>query len=90
MLIGEKDFLWEPASGGGVPPGAVATGKDGNEDIYIGRAPFQGTITIGKVHPSHGCLYLGFNGKEERSISYEVLVHKKRKSQFVFDFLQHG
>lgn len=27
VLIGEKDFLWEPASDGGVPAGAVTTGK---------------------------------------------------------------
>lgn len=58
---------------------AFHLGKDGNEDIFIGRGPFQGSLTVGKVHPSHRCLYLGYNGKEERLNSYEVLVHKKRK-----------
>lgn len=83
VLIGEKDFTWEPASDGRAPPGAVATGKDGNDDIFIGRAPFQGSITVGKVHPQHRCLYFPYNGKEERTTNYEVLVHKKIKRESI-------
>lgn len=79
VLIGEKDFSWMSSSEGVVPAGAIATGKDGHEDIFIGRAPFQGSLTVGKVHPSHRCLYFPYNGKEERSSNYEVLVHKKMK-----------
>lgn len=83
VLIGERDFYWEPASDGRVPAGAVATGKDGHEDIFIGRAPFQGSLTVGKVHPTHRCLYFPYNGKEERTNSYEVLVHKKMSRKLV-------
>lgn len=90
VLIGAFDFLWAPARDGGVPAGAVVTGKDGHEDIFIGRAPFQGSLTVGKVHPSHRCLYFPYNGREERTSNYEVLVHKKmkRKLEFVNIFLQ--
>lgn len=83
VLIGEKEFAWEPASDGRVAPGAVATGKDRNDDLFIGRAPFQGSMTVGKIHPSHRCLYFPYNGKEERTTNYEVLVHKKVKREFI-------
>jgi len=49
----EDKFTWEPASHGQLKPGAVATGREGNDEIYVGRAPFQGSMTIGKIHPSH-------------------------------------
>jgi len=81
VLIGEKDYAWESASDGRVAPGAVATGKDGNDDIFIGRASFQGSLTVGKVHPSHRCIYFPYNGKEERATNYEVLVYKKAKRE---------
>ncbi|KAG4072159.1 hypothetical protein HA402_015658 [Bradysia odoriphaga] len=77
VLIGSTDFVWEPASDGGVPAGAVTTGRDGNEEIFVGRGPFLNSITVGKVHPSHRCLYLGYNGREEKVRSYEVLVYRK-------------
>lgn len=34
----------------------------------------MGSLTPGKVHKSHGCLYIPFNGKETSLRSYEVLV----------------
>ncbi|KAJ6636014.1 Natterin-3 [Pseudolycoriella hygida] len=76
VLIGDKDFKWESASDGRIAVGAVATGKDGNEEIFVGRVPFQNSLTVGKVHPSHRCIYFPYNGREERSSNYEVLVHK--------------
>lgn len=52
VLISDKKLAWEPASDGRVPPGSVSTGRDGNDEIFIGRAPFQGSITVGKVNES--------------------------------------
>jgi Protein of unknown function (DUF3421) len=49
VLLDDKSFVWEPASDGKVPERAVSTGKEGKDEIYIGRAPFQNSITIGKV-----------------------------------------
>lgn len=79
VLTDEKKFTWEPASDGRIAPGAVSTGREGNDELYIGRTPFQGSMTVGKIHQSHRCLYFPYNGKEERATNYEVLVHKKSK-----------
>lgn len=49
VLASDNKFAWEPASNGSVAEGAVSTGRDGNDEIYIGRAAFQGSMTVGKV-----------------------------------------
>lgn len=84
VLTNDSRFAWESSSDGRVPEGAVSTGREGNEELYVGRATFQNSLTIGKVHASHRCLYFPYNGKEERATHYEVLVYKKPKA-----FWQH-
>ncbi|XP_055610706.1 uncharacterized protein LOC129757485 [Uranotaenia lowii] len=71
------DFVWEFATGGVVPEGAVKIGAtvDG-EPLYMGRALHAGTQTPGKVHSSHGCLYIPFGGAEISYAEYEVLCLK--------------
>lgn len=49
VLIHDTRFAWEPQSDGRVAEGAVSSGREGNDELYIGRAPFQGSMTIGKV-----------------------------------------
>jgi len=75
VLTGHQ-YTWAPSCGGGnVPPGAVTSGTTSNgEPLYIGRGHWQGSITPGKVHPSHHCLYIPYGGQEVRLDSYEVLV----------------
>ena len=81
VLIGKADkFTWEAASNGKVPENAISSDKVNNEELFIGRAVFEGSITVGKVHPSHSCLYIPFAGKEHSIRHYEVLVYKKPKS----------
>lgn len=71
------DFVWEFASGGAVPEGAVVCGQTAEgEALYIGRCLYQGTQTPGKVHPSHSCLYIPFAGEEVQINDYEVLCVK--------------
>lgn len=55
----------------------LATGKtlDG-ENLYMGRCLHEGTLTPGKIQPSHGCLYIPFNGEEISVKEYDVLVLK--------------
>lgn len=77
VLTNETGFAWEPASDGRVAPGAVSTGREGSDELFIGRVHHQGSLTVGKIHPSHRCIYFPYNGREERSTSYEVLVHRK-------------
>jgi len=84
VLLAEANrFSWVPASDGRVADGAVSTGSERNELLYIGRAPFQGSMTVGKIHPSHRCMFLPYNGKEERATNYEVLVYKKTPLHWV-------
>lgn len=70
-------FVWEFATGGEIPSGAIVIGKtiDG-ENLYMGRCLHEGTQTPGKVQASHGCLYIPFNGEELSFQEYEVLVLK--------------
>lgn len=49
VLANDNKFSWEPASDGRIAEGAVSTGRDGNDEIYIGRASFKGSMTVGKV-----------------------------------------
>uniref|UniRef100_A0A4Y0BI90 DUF3421 domain-containing protein n=1 Tax=Anopheles funestus TaxID=62324 RepID=A0A4Y0BI90_ANOFN len=67
-------FVWEYASNGSVPETAMKIGQttDG-EPLYMGRAIYSGSQTPGKVHPSHGCCYLPFDGAEVSVTDYEVL-----------------
>lgn len=70
----EKIRWVEKTHGVIVPPNAIVAGntKDG-EPLYIGRAKQQGSLTPGKVHPSHKTMYMSFAGKEIPHKSYEVL-----------------
>lgn len=76
-VLRSGDFVWEFASNGVVPENAVKIGAtvDG-EPLYMGRALHCGTQTPGKVHSSHGCLYMPFDGAEISTAEYEVLCLK--------------
>jgi len=66
---------WMPGANGQVPPNAVEGGRnDDGTPTYIGRFPFNGTITPGEIVPKENVCYISFMGKEEESGSYEVLV----------------
>lgn len=68
---------WVHASDGAVPSGAIQGGKTADgEPLFIGRAHHEGTLTVGKVHPSNGCLYVPFGGEEHKKHEYEVLTCK--------------
>lgn len=68
---------WVQASYGNIPPNAVHAGNTrAGERLYIGRAHHEGSLTVGKVHPSHGCVYIPFGGEEVRHDHFEVLVEE--------------
>ncbi|XP_055918204.1 uncharacterized protein LOC129950333 [Eupeodes corollae] len=58
-----------------IPVDAVRAGNtvDG-EPLYIGRCSFEGSETVGKIHPTHRCLYIPYGGEEHRMDCYEVLI----------------
>jgi Protein of unknown function (DUF3421) len=71
-------FAWVPSRVGGIPASAVASGKTlYGEWLFIGRAKFEDKIRIGKVHPSHGRIFVPYNSRTGTCQNYEVLVQKK-------------
>ena len=70
-------LYWCAASNGEVPKDAVNGGWNAlnGEPLYIGRTSKNGSHVVGKVHPSHKCLYIPYGGKEEKYTDYEVLVN---------------
>ena len=71
------ELIWIPTNGNNIPTGAVQGGvTDGGEPLFIGRHEHEGSWVIGKVHPSHGVVYVGFDGRENAYSDYEILVAK--------------
>ncbi|XP_037031898.1 uncharacterized protein LOC119071207 [Bradysia coprophila] len=76
-VLRSGEFVWEFACNGEIPIGAIVIGKTADgEDLYSARCLYRGTQTPGKLHPSHGCLYIPFGGEEVAIQEYEVLVLK--------------
>lgn len=72
-----SELAWVQGTSGYIPPGAIQGGQQGDgQKLYIGRAHYQGSLVIGKVHPGHRTLYVSFGGNEVPISSYEVLVAK--------------
>ncbi|KAJ9589447.1 hypothetical protein L9F63_017350 [Diploptera punctata] len=68
---------WEKASNGSVPISAIKVGNtDTGECLYAGRVEYEGTLTPGKIQPSHGVCYVPYGGIEHSFKNYEVLVSK--------------
>ncbi|KAF7281181.1 uncharacterized protein LOC143198744 [Rhynchophorus ferrugineus] len=65
---------WLANSGSDIPPNAVPGGQsEDGEALYIGRTVHDGCLTIGKVQPSHGVLYIPYGGQELAFPDYEIL-----------------
>uniref|UniRef100_A0A1B0G458 Farnesoic acid O-methyl transferase domain-containing protein n=1 Tax=Glossina morsitans morsitans TaxID=37546 RepID=A0A1B0G458_GLOMM len=66
---------WVPVQDGNIPPNAVPGGETAEgEPLFIGRATHDGTVTVGKVQPSHGCCYIPYGGEEVAYKDFEVYV----------------
>ncbi|KOX67602.1 hypothetical protein WN51_08704, partial [Melipona quadrifasciata] len=75
VVLAQGEFAWEFCSNGSVPSDAVIAGQTSDgEPLYVGRVLHNGAQTVGKVQPSHGCLYIPFDGEELSFKDYEVLV----------------
>lgn len=74
ILVG-SDVKWKRETNGKVPKDAFIGGRtSAGETLYIGRGTHGGSQTVGKVHPSHNCLYIPYGGKEIPLRDYEVLT----------------
>ncbi|XP_073833197.1 uncharacterized protein [Musca autumnalis] len=68
-------YSWVKCAYGQMPPNAVMTGHSSDgEAMYVGRADHRGSLCVGKVHPSHCCLYIPYGGQEIRLDHYEILI----------------
>ncbi|XP_014232708.1 C3 and PZP-like alpha-2-macroglobulin domain-containing protein 8 isoform X1 [Trichogramma pretiosum] len=67
--------IWVPASADNIPPNAVPCGHtEEGEPLFSGRVNHEGTLTPGKVQPSHGVLYIPFGGQEVSFQEFEILT----------------
>lgn len=74
-------YEWKESMDGAVPNNSVVGGVTANgEDLYFGRVVHSGHYLPGKVHQSHGVLYVPYRGQELNFRTYEVLVHVKSDS----------
>lgn len=69
------DPRWVTTSGNNIPPNAIPGGEtEDGEPLYVGRVNIDGTLTIGKVQPSHESCYIPFGGNEVGFKEYEIMV----------------
>ncbi|XP_034177579.1 uncharacterized protein LOC117603005 isoform X4 [Osmia lignaria lignaria] len=74
VLCGCKP-MWVPTSGNQIPPNAIPGGEtEDGEALYVGRVNHEGTLTIGKVQPSHSVCYIAYGGAEVAFPEYEIMV----------------
>lgn len=74
VFITHGPGVWIRTSGNHIPASSIVAGSANGEDLYVGRVLFDGTLTPGKVHPSHGRCYISYNGKEMSFEHYEILI----------------
>lgn len=83
-LVGDG-FEWVGSSSGHVPDNAVLAGNDqSGEPHYVGRAHHAGSLTPGKIHQTHQCIYIAYGGMEIAIRDYEVLIAPQRGENLLF------
>lgn len=72
------NYEWKESRKDEIPPGAVEAGySETGEKLYIGRIKHKESMCLGKVHPSHKCLYIVFGGKEIAYKAYQIFTIPK-------------
>lgn len=75
QVLCQAAHTWVPTTGNNIPPNAIPGGEtEDGEPLYIGRVHHEGTLTVGKVQPSHSVCYIPFSGAEVAFPEYEILV----------------
>lgn len=74
---------WVPTGKGNFVEKAVIGGKSNyHEELFVGKVEREGRNYIGKVHPSHNCLYIPYLTAELRvDDRYLMLTDKHEKSE---------
>ena len=83
---------WIPAQNGYVPDDAINGGWDScsNEPLFIGRVYSNGAFVVGKVQPSHKCIFIPHGSKERSFKEYEVLVNPGNQVKIEWVFRRQG
>lgn len=77
-VLSNMPHEWKESRKDEIPQGALEAGySETGEKLYIGRIKHKGSMCLGKVHPSHKCLYIVFGGKEIAYKAYQILVPSK-------------
>lgn len=74
-ILCQMNVNWVQSSNGSVSSRAIEVGRTARgEPLYAGRVQYKNAVTVGKIHSSHGCCFIPFNGVEMRFRDYEVLT----------------
>ncbi|XP_052863072.1 uncharacterized protein LOC128269719 [Anopheles cruzii] len=74
-VLCDYNGVFVPVSGSDIPATALPAGEtEDGEPLFIGRVNHEGTVTVGKVQPSHGVCYIPYGGQELAFAEYEVYV----------------
>ncbi|XP_017757603.1 PREDICTED: uncharacterized protein LOC108548956 isoform X2 [Eufriesea mexicana] len=66
---------WVQVSDNNIPRNAIPAGEtESGEPLFVGRVEHEGTVTIGKVQPSHSVCYIPYGGSEIAFPQYEIMV----------------
>lgn len=80
LTLTDCEVTWVREENGYVLENALKTGySETGEHLYTGRAVYNGRTLLGKIHPSHGVIYMPFERKEVNSRTYEILVVTPRE-----------
>lgn len=79
------DLVWIPWAGGEPPTGAIKSGVEGKNVMYVCRAPYDNGLHPGKLF--NGKCNIAYEAKEHALVPAEVLVAKTQPSPTTWGFL---
>ncbi|XP_017044336.1 uncharacterized protein LOC108090252 [Drosophila ficusphila] len=80
LVLRDASHEWVPCRKGGYPTDALPTGYSHlGEVTYTGREMYEGSLRLGKVHPSYKKMFITHRGVEVGLSDYEVQVVTPRE-----------
>ncbi|VVC43436.1 Hypothetical protein CINCED_3A008072 [Cinara cedri] len=76
-VLCHTSVAWQSSYENRIPSNAIVIGSTvSGEKLYMGRALHDGTLTPGKIQPSHRSLYIPYNGEEVAVDEYEIMIFR--------------
>lgn len=77
VLCGDV-YFWDRGHDGEVPSGSLIGGQNAsNEQLFIGRASYNGGLYVGTIDPSRGQLFIPYEGGVMKFPVYDVMCVAK-------------